>query len=356
MIMKSPRLRVPLKGPQINNALTKYSLLGSAAALQEMATEQKPLLDRLCLSGEATVWYGKYGTGKTLLCLHLVIEAIQDGRIAGHNVYYLNSDDSSSGLATKVKLMEDHGVHVLAQGHRGFRCSILTGIMQQMADDRSAAGVFVIVDTLKKFVDVMDKKANRAFNEVVRGFVMAGGTFLALAHTNKRLDNDGKPIPEGTSDVLNDFDCAYLLDVFGTDQVTGHQIVEFAIKKSRGSASARAYFTYDARGDVPYVERLCTVRPFDPDTQKYELRLSDDVDEAKIVEAIELCLTHGTVTKMDVARTAAKSLQTVSRRAVLKVLETYTGSEPGVHLWNYEIQERGRMAYALLAAGAASPG
>ena len=32
------------------------------------------------LSGEATVWYASFNTGKTLLCLHLTIEAIQDRR------------------------------------------------------------------------------------------------------------------------------------------------------------------------------------------------------------------------------------------------------------------------------------
>lgn len=188
--MKSPILRASGNRP---NALTKYSLLGSAAELEKHALEQKPLLGSVCLTGEATVWYAKYGTGKTLIALHLIIEAIQDKRIDPALVIYINADDSSAGLAQKVRLLDDYGVHVLAQGHRGFRASTVAEKMAEMVEARTAKGHLIVFDTLKKFVDVMDKKATRAFNEVVRQFVMQGGTVLALAHTNKGRSGPSRP-------------------------------------------------------------------------------------------------------------------------------------------------------------------
>jgi hypothetical protein len=61
-----------------------------------------------------------------------------------------------------------------------------------------------------------------------------------------------------------------------------------------------------------------------------------------------MCLKHGTVTKMDVAGLAAKATGS-SRRAVLKVLEQYTGEDPELHRWNFTRKEHGRMVYTLLA-------
>ena len=247
--MESPKLSVPGKGTP--NPLTKYSLLGRAAELEKHALEQKPLLGSLCLTGEATVWYARYGTGKILLCLHLTIEAIQEGRIDASKVFYINADDSSSGLAQKVKLLQDYGVNVLATGHRGFRSNIVLEKMVEMVETGTADGVFLIFDTLKKFVDVMDKRAVRAFTEVTRQFVMKAGTALALAHTNKRPGSDGKPIPEGTGDMLNDFDCGYLIDVVGKESATGYPIVEFSRQKSRGPAALNAYYVYDPEAGLP---------------------------------------------------------------------------------------------------------
>lgn len=346
--MKSPRLRVPIREREPDNPLTKYSLLGSAATLTELAVQQHPLLRRLCQTGEATAWYGRYGTGKTILVMFLLHEAIQAGRIEAGKVYYVNADDSSLGLATKVDFLQEFGVHVLAPGHLGFLCPMLTDLMRKMIANGAAAGTFIIVDTLKKFVDVMDKKASRAFNEVVRAFVMKGGTFLALAHTNKRLGSDGKPVPEGTGDVLNDFDCAYLLNVVGEEERTGNPIVEFSLQKSRGGADKRALFTYDAEGDVPYVERLCTIRPFDPGREKFESLAHENTEVSDIIEAIELCIQHGQKTKMAIVETAAKSLRTTSRRSVLKVLEEYTGASPEKHRWTFSIQDRGKMVYSMI--------
>jgi len=197
----------------------------------------------------------------------------------------------------------------------------------------------------------MDKKASRAFTSAVRQFVSKGGTFLALAHTNKRTDKNGKPVPEGTADILSDFDCGYLLDIAGEDKGTGELAIEFTCVKSRGRAASKAYYVYDPDPALTYTERLCSILEVDAADDEYGERFTPTNDEAAIIEAIELCLKHGTVTKMDIASLAAKPTRS-SRRAVLKVLEQYTGDDPKLHRWNFTRREHGRMVYALLASPA----
>jgi hypothetical protein len=343
--MKSPKLRVPTKEPTSPNALAKYSLLGSAARLEELALDLKPLLGSICLMGEATVWFGKYGLGKTLFFLHLLMEAVTNGRIRAGDVYYINADDSAQGLAQKVRLCEEYGIHVLSPGHKGFRANMLMEKMTELILADQARGAFVILDTLKKYVDPMSKTATRGFTEVVREFVLRGGTVLALAHTNKRLGPDGKPVPEGTADILNDFDCAYLLDHGGEVKGTNEKVVVFTREKSRGPTALTATYAYDPDPHLSYTERLCTIREVSDDHDCAAAPISEE--EADIIEAIEMCIMHGPVTKMDIARTTAKSLRHVSARAALNVLEKFTGDDPSQHRWNYERREHGRMVFSL---------
>ncbi len=343
--MKSPKLRVPGHGPSSPNALTKYSLLGSAAELEKYALETKPLLGSICLTGEATVIYGKFGTGKTLVVIHLVTEAIHAKRISAEKVIYINADDSSAGLAQKVRLFQDLGVHVVSPGHRGFQSVMLLDKMRELIATAAAHGVFIVLDTLKKFVDPMSKVATRAFTEVVREFVLAGGTLLALAHTNKRLGADGKPVPEGTADILNDFDCAYLLDD-GGQLKTGEKAVVFTRVKSRGPTAREVSYAYDPDEQLEYLERLCTIRRVESDEEYFGRPISEE--EVDIVLSIEMSIKHGPGTKMDIVRTTAMALNHVSLRQALKVLEKYTGDDPAIHRWSFKVKEHGRMVYTLL--------
>ena len=266
--MKSPKLGPPPKGPI--NPLLKYSLLGSAAKLRESAQQQKPLLGSVCLTGEATVWYASYNTGKTLLCLSQIVDAVRTGAVDPSKVFYANADDSKQGLADKEELFDDLGIHMLAPGLEGFETDRLITAMQEMIASDGCHGFVIVIDTLKRFVDVMEKSKIRVFTGLVRRFVMAGGTFLALAHTNKRPGKDGKPIPEGTADVLSDFDCAYLLQGLD-DELTGERIVQFECVKSRGPAVRRAAYAYDASEMLTYVDRLCSIREVDYDADRAPL-------------------------------------------------------------------------------------
>jgi hypothetical protein len=344
--MKSPRLLVPAKGT--TNPLTKHSLLGSASKLREHAALQKPLLGRVCLSGQFTIWFGRFGRGKSLLFYFLLIEAIQDHRIQPASVFIINADDNSAGLADKAEITDDLGVNVLVPGYKEFSAAILLDLMLEVIERGAAQDTFVILDTLKKFVDVMDKKAIRAFNIVFRNFVMAGGTLLALAHTNKRTGADGKPVPEGAGDLSSDIDCSFILDQASKDG-DEETVIKFTVEKNRGGGVAREeYYAFDPNPDLTYAERLASVRKIDPEDDRYAAMLDETSDEDLVIANIETCFEHGIVTKMEIVRMAGLASQ-VSRRVVLGILEKYTGDDPAAHRWNFTVREHGRKVYAPLA-------
>jgi hypothetical protein len=210
------------------------------------------------------------------------------------------------------------------------------------------AGKLIVLDTLKKFTDLMDKKASRYFNEVVRQFVLKGGTVVALAHVNKRPDAQGRPIPEGTGDVLNDFDCGYLLDDYGVTK-DGWRVVRFEREKNRGKSTLEARYVYDPKPDLDYLVRLHSVSEVDLNDDSYCVTPIVDGEEQSIIDAIESAIKHGGegCGKMEIVRTVCLA-RDVSRRAALRLLEQYTGDDPKLHRWTFKRLERGRMQYSLL--------
>ena len=329
------------------NPFEKYSLLGLAAELLTRAVANVPLFGEVASQGEATVWYGKHGTGKTLIFLALLIEAIMRGRIDPAKVFYLNLDDSSSGLAQKVSLLEEHGVHVLAPGERGFRANMFGTMLISLVESGDASGTVIIVDTLKKLVSLMDKTKSSAFADIIRQFVMAGGTFLGLAHTNKYSNADGVAIYAGTSDILDDFDRGYRLEVIADD---GECIVKFTALKSRGSAAQEVAYAYDSIPDTPYLERLMSVHEV-PSEQCTAAQIAyQERSDADMIAVIKTCIIDGFNTKMVLAAETATKAGT-SRRSALAVIEAYTGDDIDKHHWNYVVRDRGAKVFRLIGRG-----
>lgn len=75
-----------------------------------------------------------------------------------------------------------------------------------LAGTGEAHGVCVIIDTSKKFIQLMDKKLGADFADGCRQFSMHGGTIVALAHTTKNPNRDGSVRYIGTTDLVEDFD------------------------------------------------------------------------------------------------------------------------------------------------------
>lgn len=344
-----PTVDDPVNLPvEVTTALTAFSLRGRATHFEENAVKAMPVLGDLCLAGQCTILYAAPNVGKTLVTLRLLLDAIDKRRIAPGNAYYVNADDSSEGFAQKMRLLDDVGAHTLAPGFRGFEPADLASHLRKMASTDTAKGVVVIIDTLKKFVDLMDKKVASAFGDACRQFTMKGGTVVALAHTNKNRSNSGKQTYAGVADIVQDFDAAYMitaLDELGDGEET---VVQFEAFKLRGAGSRQVAYAYANEPAISYEERLASVRPVDPEQFEEFERYQAEKSDAGTIAAIIACIGQGITQKMKLAKAAASRAH-VPERSVIRALDTYGGDDPAKHRWRYSVKERGAKVYDLLA-------
>ena len=241
-----------IKPPKFS--LKQFSVKGKSKVMREKMQHDVFVLDGIALIGQLTVIYAKPNTGKTLLSLVMIRDSIIKGRIKGENVFYINADDSYRGAVEKLEFAEKFNFEMIIPNEENpetgaiFKANDLNGYLQQLIDDDTAKDTIIFLDTLKKFkVDLMDKKQGSEFMELARAFVLAGGTMIMLAHTNKRRSADGKVIAGGTSDIVDDADCAYTLDdVEGDKRVSGRteKTVLFENFKARGSNELELMASY----------------------------------------------------------------------------------------------------------------
>lgn len=348
---KSPD--APIANKMSSNPLDKYSLRGKSDELEKNVVDAVPLLGELALMGQATVLFAAPNTGKTMITISLLIDAIKYGRVDPAKVYYLNMDDSGTGLLEKNRIADEFGFNMLAEGQQEFSASALLNIVRVMIEGDQARGVVLILDTLKKFVDLMDKGRTSAFTNVIRPFVSKGGTVIALAHTNKYPGKDGKPVYGGVSDILNDIDCAFTIAPISAED--GVKVVEFVNVKRRGNVVQSAAYSYCFGNGIPYGEMLMSVQSVDEadlDTLKLVEKIKSDAD---VIEAVKACINDGVNTKMKLADAVAERAD-ISKRSALQIIEKYTGNDPAVHRWKFDIRERGAKVFIALDTTTNKPG
>lgn len=327
--------------------LVNYSLRGMCEELSKEYSEQIPILGGIILQHQSSVIYAAPNTGKTLVILRLLVDGIKQGKIDPSHVFYINVDDTLNGLIDKLKLAEEHGFHMLAEGYNDFKTDALLGMLDDIADNDQANRTIIILDTLKKFTDLMDKRLGSRFGKAIRKFVMKGGTCISLAHTNKHRTSDGKPIYAGTTDIIDDADCAYLMYEAGIDVDAETKTILFENVKSRGNVVRQASYCYSITEGLSYREIFDTVAPID-DTELVTLKQSGELrSDTEVIDAITQCIHDGMNVKMRLADEASKQ-SGVSKRVALRILDKYCGSDPDKHQWNFKVHERGAKKYYLL--------
>ena len=329
-----------------NDPLTRYSLINETDALQEFAEQQTPLLGDIFLNNQTGVLYAKPNTGKTLIILWLLQEAVCDGRILGYNCYYVAADDNPAGIVEKQIILMPLGINVISPGLKGFSASMLYGIIEEMIRSGTARGKLLILDTLKKFADLMDKRNSSVFADLARRFVMAGGTIVALAHTNKRTDRDGRPIFAGTSDILDDFDCGHTLVELPQQSIRGVRVVQFDCLKRRGNVVQQVAYSYSVEEGISYPELLNSVRKLDPEALSRVRNEADEDRDADVIATIEDCIREGITAKQDLAREAVKRAR-VGRNKAAEIIDRYAGENPDEHHWTFVTLAHGRREYRL---------
>jgi hypothetical protein len=332
------------------NPFHRYSLRGRATDLALNATQATPLPGKFIFLGHMTTIYAAPGTGKTLIMMYILLEAIRRGIIDPNGLYYLNADDNSLGLATKTALLEEVGAHMMAPGERGFQTGDLAKLLLQAAEGGFARGMCLVLDTLKKFTDLMDKKRSADFAQICRLFVSAGGTIISIAHTTKNSNADGSPRYQGTTDMLEDGDATYVAQLFKPMSGAANKVVKFAKLKNRADCPDAVAYTYAVEPGLSYEGMVASVQPIHPDElDDYVPHREVTVDEAPVINALAQLIkggAHGG--KMALSRAAAETCG-VSQRAAIGVLERYTGKSAEEQcFWTMRRGHRGVQKYELL--------
>lgn len=345
---------VPADPVMIGTPLERHSLRGKAQEFEERARNTVPLFGRAILMSQITALFAAPNTGKTLILLHLLMDAISKRRVHAANCYYINADDSSSGVAEKLRLLQDLGAHTLVPGYAGFQARNLATLLTDMVRLDRCSGVVVIIDTMKAFTDLMNKTDAREFGIVARQVGLHGGTIVEVAHINKNSTAKGKPIHSGTSDLVEDADAACFLITVEDRSEDDEKIVQFEFFKRRGHNVNETY-AYTARDEASYAERLVSVRLVDPTDAEGYCEAAIKRSDADMIAAVTHCICAGVVQKMALATATAKRAR-CSKRQAIELIERYTGTDPAQHHWDYSVHERGAKVYSLLAGEAQPPG
>lgn len=348
--------------PKPKFSLGKFSITNQLNEMKAQMLNDVFVLDGIALLGQLTVIYAKPNTGKTLLTLRMLVDSIEAGRIKGEDVYYINADDSHKGLITKGEVAQKYGFNMIAPAHKDFKIAEFNGYLQQLIDDDTARGSIVVLDTLKKFTDLMDKKQGSKFMELAREFSLAGGTMIMLAHTNKNRSADGKVIAGGTSDVTDDCDCAYTLDEVQGSKTLGRtsKDVLFENFKARGDVTTELLVNYSIdksalNGYHDLLDSVHIASNVDIEQAKKERDAAiKQADDKAAIDAIIDAIEQGNCKRLEIVAYVTKAWG-IPRRKVNDTLDAYTGTKlNNSSLWRIENNQTAKI-YHLLKPENVSP-
>ena len=332
--------------------LSAYAMNGRLAEMKQQMLDDKYVLDRIAILGQWTTFYAAPNTGKTLLTLWMLIQQVKSGEIDGSKIYYVNADDHYKGSVEKLELLEPHKINVLIPNQNNFDTDKLIQLIGRLTKDNEAMGQVIILDTLKKFTDLMDKKAATAFGKLARSFVGAGGTIITMAHTNKNRNDEGKRVFGGTSDILDDCDCSYVIDGRGPDGHGKYRVI-FDNNKARGDVAQKVVFQYSKLDGCTYEQLLNSVVRLgkkESRTADKENQLHKDIQADKpVVEAILEALGDGELLTKGILDYVVEET-VIGRRLVKKALLAWTGEDYDQgHRWTVRRGEKNEKLYTCLA-------
>ena len=180
------------------------------------------------------VWAAPGGNGKSTIARKAAADMSRDGL----KVLYFMEDAG----ATDFKYLQRHAsenTYTLLNSTAGHKSpeDIFKMIRQLSTSSTRMEGYVLVLDTMKKFLDVMGKAGAREFFKVLRAITTLGGTVLLLGHTNKHKDIEGKLVFEGVGDIRNDIDELFYIEAVD-DAQTGDRLATIVPDKVRCAAEA----------------------------------------------------------------------------------------------------------------------
>jgi len=271
---------------------------------------------QLIPEGHMVVICSKANGGKTTLMVHIAGEMSRNG----YRVIYINADASASDIKYYKHHAMEYGYALINPDLKGKGAEDVVSELQKIStSDVDSSKTVIILDTLKKFGDLMHKSKIKVFNNLLRTLTTKGITVICLAHTNKNETNDGKPIFEGTGDIRNDFDdLIYLIPVLNPDGTT---TVSTAKDKVRADIRDES-FVITADRDIEFLDRHV-------DTLAIIERQRNFDNDEPIIKFILEYISPISKTATELRTISLKSPTVYSRNRLEAVLKRYcAGSSP----------------------------
>jgi hypothetical protein len=313
--------------------LRAMSSTGKSKEMKQQMLDDKFIMKDIAILGQSTAIAAPPNTAKTLYTIHSVRESVKAGVIEGNNVWYINADDHGKGAVEKLEIVEPYGINMLIPGWQGFKTADLLPIMREAIDTHTAKDQIIILDTLKKFADLMDKKASTEFTKLAREFQLKGGSLIMLMHCNKGRDKEGKLIVAGTSDISDDSDCVFVFDPVGENE--GVHTIECEMRKSRGDVASLLSFQFTRQRGQTYAQLLDSIKPLDEnqlafarETENVRHRLEEN---AEVIKVIARHIVENN--KLKVPRTKRELIEHIAKDAgigqkkVRRVMNYHEGDE-----------------------------
>tara|TARA_Y100001970_G_scaffold201555_1_gene245260 strand:- start:115 stop:2079 length:1965 start_codon:yes stop_codon:yes gene_type:complete len=337
-------------------SLEKFVVNKQLDELKQKTLEDKFVLPKVAILGQLTALYAPPNSGKTLLTIYQLIESIRSGNIDGSQVFYFNCDDSYNGMLIKATILNEHRVNCIFPDHNGFKLNDFPSYLNEMINSDATSGMILILDTLKKFTDIMHKTRSSDFNALARRFTQKGGSIIALAHTNKNKSEDGRLVVAGTSDVVDDFDCAFVINTLDTNDPET-KTVQFENIKQRGNVSRKLTFSYATQEGINYYDLLDSVTCLDERITKQREVEAKVKSDAELIDIICQNIRSGNVKRTELINASHKESKSfASRKEVERVLDQYTGDDYSHgDRWLLKIGDKNSHTYTLLTPKLPTP-
>ena len=192
----------------MDNFISNFTI--SEEELKNMEAIETNIIDGVLFEGQIASIVGRPGGGKTVLAKSWAIEMAR----SGYKVFYIYEDADMKGYKAMADTAQEYGFIVAASfTHVGQTAQTILAGMSAMANEKGSSlnKMVFILDTLKKFTEVLSKSDNKKFYSLLRELTHKGASVLLLAHANKYLNENGDLVYEGTGDALADIDAMYYL-------------------------------------------------------------------------------------------------------------------------------------------------
>ena len=308
--------------------LQAWSSTGNSQVMIQKLLEDKFVLEEMAILGEWTTIYASHNVGKTLLTLRLLIDSVKSGNLDGRSVFYINADDSYKGSVEKLSIAEKYGIEMLLPNQNNFIPGTFVEELGQAARNNEAREIVVILDTLKKFTDPMNKTESTHFGKIAREFVQAGGTIIGLAHTNKHPDESGKKIYSGTTDIADDCDCYHIIELIEDNKASGRRVIQSRCDKPRGAVALEKTFYYVRKQETSYEDLLNSFSVMDQETARQEKRSIKKkrqyYEDKRVIDSIIGFASQEEVELTELIKKVASDTQ-IGRGKCRDVVERYKG-------------------------------